>query len=246
MTEDKDAGERPEDPIYLIEMREHEGRTEIAIVSVPRGPAASDASKDVWGHQFGSLKAARVVMQVMMACPDRWPVWARMAVFLGKEFLTGLIEAEVLQARDAAARTEEAAGAGVRRREAMARRAEFVEVSLVLSGRPRIIATHEGRSFMVIIRDTVSEARRLWDWIRWQTDSLQAWFHLARRYGSPALERFILGSMRAAEESVKAAGLAADGDRPLRDWRPADPASGNCRDREGPKRDDDGDGPRQE
>jgi hypothetical protein len=110
MTGDIEGGSPPRGPIYAIELREHVDGAEVAIVRLPGNPAAAGRSDDVWTTRFADVSAARTVMHVMTGRPDRWAVWARMADILGKDFLTGLIKAEVVEAammafKEALART---------------------------------------------------------------------------------------------------------------------------------------------
>lgn len=106
------------------------------------------------------------------------------------------------------------------RRDRVVLDASVVHVHLVLDGMPRIVASRGASRFMVMMFDTTLEARRVLDWVRWRMDALQNWFLTAQTRETAALEQFILDSMLADEGRVKAAGLAAGGQRPLRHWRP--------------------------
>ncbi|WP_231420758.1 hypothetical protein [Sphingomonas sp. Leaf205] len=215
-----DEDGRGEHPIYGVELREHANGAEVAIFSVHCDGDDDGTASDVWSARFGSVEAARMIVQVMMRHPSRWGSWVRMARILGREFLTGVIEAEVIGAarlideEEAARRTDEERGDKVRS-------AGIVRLSLVLEGPPRIVAVRQGRTFMVMMLETILEARRVWDWVRWQADAFDAWSALARIAGATALEVMILNSMRVDEAAARAAGHAASGPRPLRYWRPA-------------------------
>ncbi|WP_380784891.1 hypothetical protein [Sphingomonas sp. R86521] len=215
---DDDGG--GEHPIYGVELRERDGGAEVAIVGIPRHGEDGGMATDVWSARFGNVDAARMIVQVMMRRPDRWGSWVRMAKILGGDFLTGVIEAEVIGAERLIAEEEAERRADDERRE-KTRAAVTVHLSLVLEGQPRIVAVRDGVSFMVLTLETVVGARRVWDWVRWQANAFQDWFVLAQLCGATALEVMILNSMRADEEKAKAAGLASRGLRPLRYWRPA-------------------------
>ncbi len=223
MTGDGNGNFRPGGPIYVIELRNRDDGAEVAIVRVPKSATPRGAFEDVWTNRFANLEAARTVMGVMMARPDRWAVWARMASILGADFLTGLIEAEVVEASMVAVREAEEAREDAERRNRAVRDVRVVHVHLVLEGVPRIVASRGASRFMVMMLDSTIEARRVWDWVQWQTDSLQSWFLMAQTRGTAALEQFILDSMLTEEGKAKASGMSAGGRRPLRYWRPSGP-----------------------
>ncbi len=77
-----------------------------------------------------------------------------------------------------------------------------------------------GQPFMMMTFEAAIEARRVWDWTRWQTRSFQHWYDVVRSEGAIALTGLILGSMFAEEERTKAACMPSDETRPLRYWRP--------------------------
>ena len=210
-----DEDGRRELPIYGVELREREDGAEVAIVSIPRSGADAGLQTDVWTASFGNVEAARMIVQVMMSHPKRWASWVRMARMLGRDFLTGVIEAEVIGASRLLAE-QRAEDDGHDDGDA-----ETVHLSLVLEGSPRIIAVREGRAFMVLTLETIVEARRVWDWVRWQANAFHEWFMLSQLSGATMLEVMILNSMRIDEAAAKDAGLAAEGPRPLRYWRPA-------------------------
>lgn len=184
----------------------------------------------MWSNRFVDVEMARSVMMVMMDRPDRWTVWALMAKILGPELLSGMIEAEVVDAIRLADKESQAVRAHAERLAKEKRAASMISAYLVLKGDPRIVVSRGGRRFMVMNLDTPEEARRVWDWVRWQTNSLKDWFDFVQAHGPDVLEQLILESMFAEERDVKAAGLSTAGQRPLRDWRPFD----------GPEPDEDG------
>lgn len=210
-----DEDGRRELPIYGVELREREDGADVAIVSIPRSGADAGLQTDVWTASFGNVEAARMIVQVMMSHPKRWASWVRMARMLGRDFLTGVIEAEVIGASRLLA---EQRADDDRHDDGDA---ETVHLSLVLEGSPRIIAVREGRAFMVLTLETIVEARRVWDWVRWQANAFHEWFMLSQLSGATMLEVMILNSMRIDETAARDAGLAAEGPRPLRYWRPA-------------------------
>ncbi|TCP96431.1 hypothetical protein C8J46_109127 [Sphingomonas sp. PP-F2F-A104-K0414] len=214
-----DEDGRRELPIYGVELRERKRGAEVAIVSIPRSGADAGLQTDVWSASFGNVEAARMIVQVMMSRPKRWGSWVRMARILGREFLTGVIEAEVIGASRLLAEDEAEQRADDDRHHDGG--AKTVHLSLVLEGNPRIVAVREGRAFMVLTLETMVEARRVWDWVRWQANAFHEWFMLSQLSGATMLEVMILNSMRIDEAAVKDAGLAAEGPRPLRYWRPA-------------------------
>jgi hypothetical protein len=219
MSKGIDEDGRGENPIYGVELREQVGGAEVAIFSINRDAEDDGTASDVWSARFGSVEAARMIVQVMMRHPSRWGSWVRMARILGRDFLTGVIEAEVIGA--ARLIDEEAAWTPGEEGRATIRSAGTVRVSLVLKGPPRIVAIRQGRTFMILTLETILEACRVWDWVRWQADAFDDWFTLARINGATALEVWILNAMRVDEAEAKAAGLAGDGPRPLQYWRPA-------------------------
>ena len=210
-----DEDGRRELPIYGVELREREDGADVAIVSIPRSGADAGLQTDVWTASFGNVEAARMIVQVMMSHPKRWASWVRMARMLGRDFLTGVIEAEVIGASRLLA---EQRADDDRHDDGDA---ETVHLSLVLEGSPRIIAVREGSAFMVLTLETIVEARRVWDWVRWQANAFHEWFMLSQLSGATMLEVMILNSMRIDETAARDAGLAAEGPRPLRYWRPA-------------------------
>lgn len=219
MSKSIDEEGRRDDPIYGVELRELPYGAEVAIVSIPRSIENGGLPTDVWNARFGQVDAARIIVEVMMRNPHRWGSWVRMAKMLGKDFLTGVIEAEVIGASRLTA--EEAEEHENDERYHAERSAKAIDMSLVLDENPRIVAARDGRAFMVLTLETIVEARRVWDWVRWQAVAFQEWFVLARLGGATALEVMILNSMRIDEAKAKAAGLASSGPRPLRYWRPA-------------------------
>jgi len=214
-----DEDGRRELPIYGVELRELTDGAEVAIVSIPRSGKDAGLQTDVWSARFGNVEAARMIVQVMMSHPKRWGSWVRMAGILGKDFLTGVIEAEVIGASRLVAEDEAEQRADDDQH--ADGDAETVHLSLMLEGSPRIVAVRGGRVFMVLTLDTIVEARRVWDWVRWQASAFHEWFMLARLSGTTMLEVMILNSMRIDEAAARDAGLAAEGPRPLRYWRPA-------------------------
>lgn len=214
-----DEDGRRELPIYGVELREREDGAEVAIVSIPRSGADAGLQSDVWSARVGNVEAARMIVQVMMSHPKRWGAWVRMAKILGRDFLTGVIEAEVIGASRLLAEDEAEQRADDERHHGGD--AETVQLSLVVGGSPRIVAVRGGRAFMVLTLETIVEARRVWDWVRWQANAFHEWFKLSQLGGATMLEVMILNSMRIDEAAARDAGLAAEGPRPLRYWRPA-------------------------
>lgn len=216
-------GEDRSDPVYVVELREEGGGAEVAIIRIPAAGEPGSLFTDVWVNRFASLEAARAIVQLMMARPDRWALWAKAATRFGQDFVAGLIELEVI------AETRLAAQASADRRDAerlarRAREARTVQVSLVLDQHgPRIVASRGVQHFLVMRFESRIEARRVWDWVRWQRSALQSWFALSMAEGTVALERLIFASMLEDEKRASAAGWSAGGRRPLRYWRPPDP-----------------------
>lgn len=226
MSDDIDAeGGSAAGPIYAIELREREKGADVALVRISGRASTVDQTEDVWTNRFASLEAAQVVMHVMATRHDRWAGWVRMADILGAEFLTGLIEAEVVQAGNLDGEPERRHGSSSSGKGSPNGK-DTINVSLMLEGVPRIVASRRGRRFMVLRFDTVDEAWRVWDWVRWQAGCLKQWYDLFETQGVGVLRRLILVSVFAEERRARAAGVLSDEGRPLRYWRPpgrADP-----------------------
>ncbi|MGU3316084.1 hypothetical protein ACLBWH_11085 [Sphingomonas sp. M6A6_1c] len=142
-----------------------------------------------------------------------------MATLLGADFLTGVLENEVFRAAEEQLNGEIDDGVEAES-EAQAHRADPVYFSLVLKGHPRLVGIRRGRRFLVLELDTALAALRVWDWVRWQSPAFAGWYAFAEAKGPIALEIMILDSTRLAEERARLEGYAADGARPLRNWRP--------------------------
>jgi len=217
---DETRKDGPRHPLYAIELRLHGNEADVAIVSSPRDVADDRLPIDVWRHRFATVDMARAVLQIMMSRPEQWVAWARMAQILGPDFLAGLIEAEVVQAARIAAGHDRHPLRHVRLQSGRTAEAETIRFMLIEKGVPRIVASKGGQPFMMMTFEAAIEARRVWDWTRWQTRSFQHWYDVVRSEGAIALTGLILGSMFAEEERTKAACMPSDETRPLRYWRP--------------------------
>ena len=226
MDEVKGAGAPWDDAAYSLELRAAAGSAEIAIIRIDRDRDRAGTSAEVWSHPFGSVGAARKVFAIMYALPARWAAWGRMAAMLGSDFLDGVIETEVLTA---AVRSEQGFGLApaASRRTVAARAADSPVRMRLLVGHcaSRVVASCGGRRFMTLGLVSPSEARRVWDWVRWQSGSYQRWFSISERQGRLALARLIVESVLDAERRAGEAGVPSDRDRRLRHWRPR---SGRC------------------
>lgn len=183
---------------------------------------------DVWTCRLGSRNEAFIIRDAMLRLAHRWAVWGMLAPIIG-DANTGLLIATEIE-RDAGSPLssphdtgEPGVPAAVDRRAPPPRIGAGIgiRVDLVLTPKaPSIVAYHDGRLFMAMRFDEVVDARRVWDWVRWQRHALASWHALFLRNGADAVERLILDGMLLQERAV---GLPADPKlvrRPLRNWRP--------------------------
>jgi hypothetical protein len=169
----------------------------------------------VWIIEMAFAEDARERYDWMLTRPERWAVWARLAPIVGPEILTLMMEGE--QDRDARRAVDLQALAN-----RLARRARTVTaLSTEVLGRPSVTLARgdEQEPFIVIAFDEPLERDRLWDWLRWQTHRYRGWRRLWDEKGTVALKRLIVRSMLQDEDSVRTAGRALGGRRPLRLWR---------------------------
>lgn len=205
--------------ILALEMREHENGTEIAMMRIPRDGTVPAIPEDAWTHRFGSREAARRIFLIMMQNTHRWAAWTRMAQLLGADFLAGVIEAEIVAAapRTEPMLVEEASAVSRPDPEAIAD--ELVQVWLVLGGgRPRIVGSRGGRRFLLMSFETTVDARRVWDWVRWQAHLYEGWYRLTEAAGMAALVQHIAQAV-ITDERLFGSRPPGTG-RPLRNWRP--------------------------
>jgi hypothetical protein len=208
-------GDVPEPYLHVVTLRIGSSTAEVALGRIVGVPGAGGQPEDVWTHRFANIESARIVAHLMMRRSDRWATWSRMATLLGADFLTGVIENEVVE------RSRQWFGeAEPVRRSARGAAPMVVEFSVHLDKPPRLVGKYNGEQFFVLEVGTDIAALRLWDWVRWQSESLPGWYRLAMAKGTIALEIEILDSTRRAELRAKADGRASDGPRPLRDWTP--------------------------
>lgn len=206
-------------PRYTLELREYGDHAEVAILRQPRDGDEAGVFADVWTNGFATVEAARTIRDVMRDRPERWAAWARMSEILGADFVAGLIEAEALSAAEQeATRIEKERKRAKKDREAE-EESRRVWMQLFVD-RPRIVGRRGNGKFLELEVDTAVEARRIWDWVRWQRPAFDDWYALYEQAGEVAVEKLVLESMLITEKKVKASGLSAGGRRPLRYWRP--------------------------
>ena len=217
---------RDEDGLAL-ELREAAGSAEILILRIGggEGPHGSEFWIRMWSHWFGSVEAARAVFDVMILLPAKWATWARTAELLGPAIVDGMIEAEVLgAASDTTAPGRRRSRVDSRNGSPGSNRSEgAIQVRMLPGeGGPKIVATCDDRTFMVLGSSTAAQVQRIWDWARWQKDSYPTWYRIFKRQGTAALVRMILFGMLAAEQNVDTLAASTDPQRPLRYWTPSD------------------------
>ena len=175
----------------------------------------------VWVHRLATLRSANSLFLAMLPHPGRWASWARMISILGADFVHRLIVAEADWARRAALRR---AKERKRREDAERRRDEAPRRTWmwpVLRGAvPRIVASRGDHRVVLIELETVDEALRVWDWMRWQRQSIDEWLVIHDMEGAEALQGVILRRMVSEERRSSARGRPDQPDRPLRNWRP--------------------------
>ncbi len=183
--------------------------------------SAVDRRDVVWEHRFPTPEPAIRLFLVMLPHPDRWAAWSRMISILGADFLYGLVAAEAEEARIVERRRlrerkriEELKG---RRTESTGR----TRLWMVLYGsRPEIVASRGHQRAVLLRLETVDEALRVWDWLRWQQHLIGEWLRMLDLEGVGPVETRILGGMFRQERRFKEQHTVYDPGRPLREWRP--------------------------
>ena len=204
---------------YVLRVRRLGTGAEVILCDAARH--AAGRSEDVWRHRFETFEAANTLFLAMLPYPSRWLPWTRMISILGADFIHGLIAAEATMAKQAEerrTRERRRLEESKRRRNEAARR---TWMWLVLRGEgPRVVASRGDHRVVIMELETIDEALRVWDWMRWQRRSIDEWLAIFDLEGSEALQAVILRRMVFAERRHKAAGGSRRAGRPLRDWRP--------------------------
>lgn len=183
-------------------------------------PTRSDGRRDaLWAADLGS-RPAREVFDWMVARPDQWPLWARLACLFGDEAVSAVVVEGAERDAERAAMEKETS-----RLEAEERRRLHERVELFVldpkNKRPGISleSGDENRPFFVMRFSEKWERERVLDWMRWQKQRFREFRTLVESEGAVALERIIPAGMRTTEADVKRRGLGSGGRRPLRFWR---------------------------
>jgi hypothetical protein len=199
------------------------GRAAGSVVQLVRRPsraASGESGAIVWQFEAADPDEAQVVFQWIDARPEQWALWGRLALGFGTGALHALVVDEA--SRDARARAAEAAMA---RDEEEERLLEAMEINLYIldkrGGRPGLYlqSRDQAEPFWTTRFSERWERERVLDWMRWQKAHFVEWRDYVVREGTMAFEQLIMAGMRETEQSIKARGLAARGNRPLRFWR---------------------------
>lgn len=208
-----------DEPTYGLEIRIAERSTEIALVPHVRG--ADGRLADVWSRSFRSVDEAGRLLGLMVKCRREWGRWGRMAGLLGSGFLDGVMDGDLLTRASPRLWPRREDRPTSSERPSPPRRRNAIRMSLSADGgSPCISGSHDGRPFMELVLPTAVEARRVWDWLRWQTERYRSMFELSEREGTAALVLQILARVLAAERRAASSPGARDPERPLRHWRP--------------------------
>lgn len=209
-----------DEPTYGIEIRVADGLAEIALVA--HVPGADGRPADVWSHRFASVRAAGLAVGSMVKLRREWGRWGRMASLLGPDFLDGVMDGDLLAvaSSDHARRRSDRSGTSLRSESGRPRATIRMRLSLE-AGESCIVASREGRTFMRLALPTPLQARRVWDWLRWQTDRYRSMFEFHEREGAPALVVLIVAEVMEAERRAMLVHGPRDPERPLRHWRPS-------------------------
>lgn len=217
------------DGAYGIELRQEE---EASVVVLFRRGTGADIGRrdDVWWCTFGTVAQARQAHSALLRLPDRWAAWAMLAPIVGPEHLLSVILADVgrpgrrdRSSKRAAGRIGRAASpptilddGGVL---GGTRPAVTLDLIVTEDGGARIVAYHGEAAFLSMRFDQPVQARRVWDWARWQRHAFGSWHALFLRDGPDAVERLVIDGMSMRERDP---GLETSRDprRPLMRWRP--------------------------
>lgn len=205
-----------DEPTYGLDVRIAERWAEIALVVRAGGPDGRPT--DVWSHRFRSMEAAGRMIGPMVKLRREWGRWGRMADLLGPDFLDGVLDGDLLTAAflSPPARRRDLPGAHTQPRPDKA----TIRMKLLSGGNPCIVASHKGRAFMTMELPTPVQARRVWDWLRWQTAKYRSMFEFCERKGAPALVVLIVARVLDAERRALLTCGPRDPERPLRHWWP--------------------------
>lgn len=183
-------------------------------------PANADGRRDaLWAAQLGSA-TAREVFEWMVACPDQWPLWARLACLFGDQAVSAIVIEGAERDAERAAVAKETA-----RLKADERRRLREHVGLFVldqkNKRPGLSleSGDKDKPFFVMRFSEKWERERVLDWMRWQQPRFREFRSVVESEGAVALERLVLAGMRETEAEVKRRGLGSGGRRPLRFWR---------------------------
>lgn len=209
----------PDEPTYRIDVRIAERWTEIALVAQADGP--DDRLTDVWAHRFHSMEAAGRIVGAMVKLRREWGRWGRVAGLLGPDFLDGVLDGDLLTVASLSPPARRPDRSGTPKRPQRGPDGATIRMRLLSEGTPSIVASHEGRAFMTLALPTPVQARRVWDWLRWQTAGYRAMFEFSDREGAPALVVLIVARVLDAERRALLTCGPRDPERPLRHWRPA-------------------------
>lgn len=173
----------------------------------------------VWSHAC-ERKDAGVIGAWMLAQPESWSLWGRIALRLGGDTLSPLV---VDGARAAEAkRLEEARVRQEEEREAHRLAGEITLYYYDPKGRPPALGLQRGtqdRPFWKMRFTEKWERDRVVDWLRWQPERFSEFAEYQAEHGDLELERLVLAGMRKGEREAKAKKITSSGRRPLRFWR---------------------------
>lgn len=183
-------------------------------------PTNADGRHDaLWVGRLG-FPTAREVFDWMVARPDQWPLWARLACLFGDQAVSAIVVERAGRDAERAAAAKEAARLAAEERR---RLHEHVDLFVLDQKNKRpglsLESGDEDQPFFVMRFSEKWERERVLDWMRWQQPRFREFRTVVESDGGVALERIVLAGMRDTEADVKRRGLGSGGRRPLRFWR---------------------------
>ena len=214
-----DAGDY--DPVIV------DGAVPGGAVEIRRRPPSGDDGhrwRTVWRFEADDAGAARQLFDWIQARPERWAFWGLLATTFDKDIVVSLVAEEA--GRDA---REAAAKAALEREQEQTQEQENLRLSRQIDLYIHDKRGHRPGLSLESANDTLPfwkmnfserwERERVLDWMHRQKGSFAEWREHLESHGKESLDRLLMAGMRETERDVKARGLAARGQRPLRFWK---------------------------